>query len=74
MTYIFYDFINRPIPFDKLMNLMCETEHMNGYANFAYALRTGILLMFELFSSENKRPFTDRKSRPRRIELNGKSP
>lgn len=28
---------------------------------FAYGLRTGILLMFELFASENRRPFTDRK-------------
>ena len=47
--------------FDKLMALMGETELMNGYANFAYGLRTGILLMFELFASENRRPFEDRK-------------
>ena len=40
---------------DKLIDLKDETEHMNGYANFAYGLRTGILLMFELFASENKR-------------------
>ena len=47
--------------FDKLMDLMGETEHMNSYANFAYGLRTGIQLMFELFASENRRPFEDRK-------------
>ena len=49
------------IRFDKLIDLMGETEHMNGYANFAYGLRTGILLMFELFASENRCPFTNRK-------------
>ena len=49
------------VRFDKLIDLMGETEHMNGYANFAYGLRTGIQLMFELFESENKRPFEDRK-------------
>ena len=47
--------------FDKLIDLMGETEHMNGCANFSYGLRIGILLMFELFTSENRRPFTDRK-------------
>ena len=47
--------------FDKLMDLMGETENMNSYANFAYGLRTGILLMFELFASENRRPFADQK-------------
>lgn len=46
---------------DKLIDLMGETEHMNGYANFAYGLRIGILLMFELFASENKHPFMKRK-------------
>lgn len=46
------------VRFDKLIDLMGETEHMNGYANFAYGLRTGILLMFELFSSEDRHPFT----------------
>ena len=49
------------VRFDKLMDLMGETEHMSSYANFAYGLRTGILLMFELFVSENRRPFEDRK-------------
>ena len=49
------------VRFDKLMDLMGETEHMNSYANFAYGLRTGILLMFELFASENRRPFADQK-------------
>ena len=43
------------------MDLMGEMEHMNGYANFAYGLRTGILLMFELFADENRHPFADRK-------------
>ena len=47
--------------FDKLIDLMGETEHMNGFANFAYGLRTGILLMFELFSSESRRLFTKSK-------------
>ena len=46
------------VKFDKLIDLMGETEHMNGYANFAYGLRTGILLMFELFASEISHPFT----------------
>ena len=49
------------VRFDKLMDLMGEMEHLNGYANFAYGLRTGILLMFELFISENRHPFTERK-------------
>ena len=49
------------VKFDKLIDLMGETEHMNGYANFAYGLRTGIILMFELFASENRHPFKDRK-------------
>lgn len=49
------------VRFDKLMDLMGEMEHMNGYANFAYGLRTGILLMFELFASENRPPFTEHK-------------
>ncbi len=43
------------------MDLMGEMEHMNGYANFAYGLHTGILLMFELFTSENRHPFVERK-------------
>ena len=47
--------------FDKLIALMGETELMNGCAHFAYGLRTGIMLMFELFASENRRPFVDRK-------------
>ena len=47
--------------FDKLIDLMGETEHMNGFANFAYGLRTGILLMFELFASEIRHPSTKRK-------------
>ena len=47
--------------FDKLIDLMGETEHMNGYANFSYGLRTGILLMFELFACENRCHFADRK-------------
>ena len=49
------------VRFDKLIDLMGETEHMNGYANFAYGLRTGILLMFELFASEISHPFVKRK-------------
>ena len=49
------------VRFDKLMALMGETELMNGYANFAYGLRTGILLIFELFANENRHPFADRK-------------
>ena len=49
------------VRFDKLMDLMGETEHMNGYTNFTYGLRTGILLMFELFTSESSYPFTKRK-------------
>ena len=49
------------VRFDKLMDLMGETEQMNSYANFAYGLRTGILLMFELFSSESRRLFTKSK-------------
>ena len=49
------------VRFDKLIDLMGETEHMNSYANFAYGLRTGIMLMFELFTTENRRPFEDRK-------------
>ncbi len=49
------------VRFDKLIDLMGETEHMNGYANFAYGLRTGILLMFELFTRENRHPFAERK-------------
>ena len=49
------------VRFDKLMDLMGETELMNGCANFAYGLRTGIMLMFELFLSENRRPFANRK-------------
>ena len=49
------------VRFDKLIDLMGEMEHMNGYANFAYGLRTGILLMFELFHSEKRYPFTDCK-------------
>ena len=48
------------VRFDKLMDLMGETEHMNGYANFAYGLRTGILLMFELFASDGTPPFRKR--------------
>lgn len=46
--------------FDKLIDLMGEMEHMNGYANFTYGLRTGILLMFELFAIENRRSFKER--------------
>ena len=42
------------VRFDKLIDLMGETEHMNGYANFAYGLRTGILLAFELFANDVK--------------------
>ena len=49
------------VRFDKLIDLVGEMEHMNGYANFAYGLRTGILLMFELFPSENKHPFAEHK-------------
>ncbi len=49
------------VRFDKLIDLMGETEHMNGYANFSYGLRTGILLMFELFPSENSHPFVEHK-------------
>ncbi len=49
------------VRFDKLVDLMGEMEHLNGYANFSYGLRTGILLMFELFPSENRHPFTDCK-------------
>ncbi len=49
------------VKFDKLIDLMGEMEHMNGYANFSYGLRTGILLMFELFASENRHPFVERK-------------
>jgi len=49
------------VRFDKLIDLMGEMEHLNGYANFSYGLRTGILLMFELFPSENRHPFTDCK-------------
>ena len=49
------------VRFDKLIALMGETELMNGCAHFAYGLRTGILLMFELFASENSPPFMDRK-------------
>ena len=49
------------VRFDKLMDLMGETEHMNACANFASGLRTGIMLMFELFLSENRRPFANRK-------------
>ena len=49
------------VRFDKLIDLMGETEHMNGYANFVYGLRTGILLMFELFASESRRSLADRK-------------
>ena len=40
--------------FDKLIDLMGETKHMNGYANFAYGLRAGILLAFELFANDVK--------------------
>ena len=49
------------VRFDKLIDLMGETEHMNGYANFVYGLRTGIMLMFELFTSKNKHLTTKRK-------------
>ena len=49
------------VRFDKLMDLVGDMEHMNGYANFTYGLRTGILLMFELFANENRNPFTKRK-------------
>ena len=49
------------VRFDKLIDLMGGTEHINGFANFAFGLRTGILLMFELFASENSHPFTKRK-------------
>ena len=49
------------VRFDKLIDLMGETEHMNGYANFAYGFRTGILLMFELFADENRHPFEKSK-------------
>ena len=44
-----------------MIDLMGEIEHMNGYANFAYGLCTGILLMVELFARENRRPFTTSK-------------
>ncbi len=47
--------------FDKLIDLVGEMEHMNGYANFSYGLHAGILLMFELFTSENRHPFVERK-------------
>ena len=47
--------------FDKLIDLMGETEHMNGCANFAYGLRTGILLMFEHFANEDRHTFTKRQ-------------
>jgi len=49
------------VRFDKLMDLMGEMENLNRYANFSYGLRTGILLMFELFTSENRHPFVERK-------------
>ncbi len=49
------------VRFDKLMDLMGEMEHMNVYANFAFGLRTVILLMFELFPSENRHPFEEHK-------------
>ena len=49
------------VRFDKLVDLMGETEHMNDCANFAYGLRTGIILMIELFTSENRHPFTKHK-------------
>ena len=47
--------------FNKLIDLMDDMDHLNGYANFTYGLRTGILLMFELFGIENRHPFKERR-------------
>ena len=49
------------VRFDKLIALMGETELMNEYANFAYGLHTGILLIFELFASDAAPLFRKRK-------------
>ena len=42
------------VRFEKLINLMGETERMESYANFAYGFRTGMLLIHELLASEDK--------------------
>lgn len=50
------------VRFDKLIDLMGEMEHMGEVTSFAYGLRTGILLIFELFSGEDWQPIIKRRS------------
>lgn len=45
--------------FDKLLDLMSDSEYLGGCAEFSYGLRTGILLMIELFSHEKTPPFAE---------------
>ncbi len=47
--------------FQALINLMGDMETINDCSSFAYGLRTGILLMMELFFSENYPPFRERE-------------
>jgi len=43
--------------FEALVDLMGEMEAKSECGNFAYGLRTGILLMMELFFYEDNPPF-----------------
>lgn len=43
--------------FNKLLDLMAETQQMDGYANFAYGFRAGMSLLYELITAEDTTPF-----------------
>ncbi len=47
--------------FEALLSLMGDVEFMSERSNFAYGLHTGILLMMELFFSENNPPVRERE-------------
>ena len=40
--------------FDRLMQLVSSVNNMEGFANFAYGFRSGMLLMQELFAQDEK--------------------
>jgi len=49
--------------FQALLDLMGDMEFIRGYSEFAYGLRTGILLMIELFFNEDHPLFRERDHR-----------
>ncbi|MCH5286732.1 MAG: hypothetical protein J1E43_04870 [Christensenellaceae bacterium] len=50
---------------DKVIALMGDAQYMDLYATFAFGLRTGIQLIYELFASEEVLPSDKRSYRQR---------